>query len=134
MATFLHLIANIMNYLHDTIINICNNIGLSYTDKSLHFWVFGFIGIVIFFISDLVFKWLSKLSISIVSFIYTLTVLIVLAFSLEIAQKVTSRGNMQLSDIVYGIWGFIVIFAIYVSIKILFIFFVKQYNKYYRKN
>lgn len=108
--------SNVVNNIHDIIMNLSKLFGFNFTDKQLHFIVIGFIGIILYFITNAVFKKLAKLSIRIISFIYTLTVLIVLVFGLEIEQKITGRGNMEFADIVAGLWGFLFIFAIYVFI------------------
>lgn len=71
----------------------------------------------IFILTDYIFKRLSKWNISIISFIYTFTVLIVIVFSIEIEKRITKRGNMELSDIVAGLWGFIAMIAIYILLR-----------------
>ena len=53
----------------------------------------------IYVLVDKIFKAMSKYSISILSFIYTFTVLIVIVFGIEIEQKITKRGK-------YGIFGY----------------------------
>lgn len=106
-------VTNIVNDLHDLITKLFQVFGFNYNDKQLHFIIIGIIGIIIYFITDFLFKKISKLSVSILSFIYTFTVLIVIVFGLEIEQKITSRGHMEFADIVAGIWGFLFLFAIY---------------------
>ena len=64
------------------------------------------------------FKYLVRYSLTAISFIYTFTVLVVLVFAIEIGQKLTGRGNMEFQDIVEGLWGFLVAFAIYLGIVI----------------
>jgi Ca2+/Na+ antiporter len=85
----------------------------------MHFWVIGVIGIIIFFLTDGLFRFLAKWNISAVSFIYTFTVLMVLVFSVEIQQKITGRGNMELTDATIGLKGFLVFFGIYVVIVLI---------------
>ncbi len=63
-----------------------------------------------------------------ISFIYTFTVLVVFVFAIEIEQKLTGRGNMEFQDIVEGLWGFIVAFAIYLW----FIIIVRWLKKHFR--
>jgi hypothetical protein len=111
-------LANAVNSLHDLIIILTKQVGLKLTDKDLHFWVIGIIGIVFFFIVNIVFSWIAKWSVQVISFIYTFTVLIVIVFALEIEQKITNRGSMEFQDIVFGLWGFFLMFGIYLVILI----------------
>src|SRR5699024_7412008 len=85
------------------------------TDKELHFWVFGIVGNVTFFIVYVLFKVIAnmKWSIAILSFIYTITVMVVLVFAIELQQALTYRGNMEFADAVMGLRGFVVFFAGY---------------------
>jgi len=108
--------SNLVNNIHDIIMSLFKLFGFNFTDKQLHFIVIGIIGIILYFITNVIFKKLAKLSIRIISFIYTLTVLIVLVFGLEIEQKITGGGIMEFADIVAGLWGFLFIFAIYLFI------------------
>lgn len=113
MAEFLKIIAYVINGLHDLISVLAQRLKVDVTDKDLHFWVIGVIGILVFLITDSFFKRIAKWNISVVSFVYTLTVLVVFVFGLEIEQKITGRGNMEFKDVVYGLWGFISIFSVY---------------------
>ncbi|MDV3426929.1 MAG: hypothetical protein LIR50_07050 [Bacillota bacterium] len=116
MKLILKQMSNIVNNIHDIIMSLFKLFGFNFTDKQLHFIVIGIIGIILYFITNIIFKKLARLSIRIISFIYTITVLIVLVFGLEIEQKITGRGNMEFADIVAGLWGFLFIFAIYLFI------------------
>ncbi|WP_243291710.1 hypothetical protein [Bacillus sp. FJAT-47783] len=115
MKDVIKLIANVMNDFHDMFIQLFEILGLTVTDKELHFWVIGIFGIGFFFFTHVVFKWISKYSITFLSFIYTFTVLVVIVFAIEIQQKITNRGNMEFEDAVIGLWGFLVFFFIYIG-------------------
>ena len=118
MTDFLWVIASIINKIHDGILLFTSRVfTISVTDKSLHFWLIGFLGILIFLMTDIFFKRLAKWSISISAFIYTITILIVLVFGLEVEQKITGQGNMEFQDVVYGLWGFFAIFSFYLCIR-----------------
>ncbi|MEK1830761.1 hypothetical protein AAAC51_22150 [Priestia megaterium] len=71
----------------------------------------------------MIFKLLSKwkFSITAISFIYTLTVMLVLVFAIEIQQGITTRGNMEFDDAIAGLWGFLV-FLVFISPLLLFSF------------
>lgn len=118
MTELLKITTSIINFLHDFIVDASRSLSLDLTDKDLHFWLMGLIGIAIFLITDVVFQRIAKWNISFISFIYTFTVLIVIVFGLEIEQKITGRGNMEFDDIIAGLWGFLAIFIIYLGLRI----------------
>ncbi|WP_273832103.1 hypothetical protein [Guptibacillus sedimenti] len=120
MGEFIKLIVAIVNELHDIVIGIMNGMGFSVTDKDLHFWVIGLMGMGGFVVVQFLFRLLSKWSITAISFIYTITVLLVIVFAIEIQQKITGRGNMEFADAVVGLQGFVVLFLVYLAIRLLF--------------
>ena len=105
-------LASLVNEIHD---QIALRFGIQMTDKELHFWVIGLIGIVFFLLVYLVFKWIDrfKFKTTILAFIYTFTLMVVLVFAIEIQQAITNRGNMEFADAVMRLWGFIVFFILY---------------------
>lgn len=117
MEKALLILVNFINDLHDFIVTIFKFLGFGLTDKDLHFWFVGIVGTFIFILSDLIFRYVIKWSISVITFIYTFTVLIVIIFGLEIEQKITGRGAMEFADIVSGLWGFIAVFSAYLIIR-----------------
>ncbi|MTI84232.1 MAG: hypothetical protein FH756_10045 [Firmicutes bacterium] len=117
MAEVLMVLANLINDLHDFIVSAFGILGISVSDKDLHFGLIGFIGLVLFFVVDAMFKQISRWNISVLSFVYTFTVLVVLVFGLEIQQKITGRGEMDFDDIVAGLWGFVVMFGGLLAVK-----------------
>ena len=130
MESALKVLAYIINWAHDFVIGITKVFGFNATDEDLHFWLLGMIGLIIFLITDFLFRRISRWNISVVSFIYTVTLLLVIAFSLEIEQKITGRGNMEFADIIAGLWGFLAIFGAYVLIRATFYYARKLYNKF----
>jgi len=120
---------SIINRLHDILLLIVGKLGLQFNDKQLHFWVLGLIGIALFVAVDVAFRRLSKWSVSALSFIYTLTVLVVIALSMEIQQQITRRGALDFNDIIAGIWGFIVLLGLYVLVRMAIRFGSKLYQK-----
>ncbi len=129
METVLKAIALIINLLHEFIGQAVHILGLNLTDKDLHFWLIGLLGIVIFILTDQIFRHLSKLSISIVSFAYTFTLLIVIVFALEIEQRITGGGIMEFADAVAGLKGFIVLFFFYSILKAIVRYFTNLLDK-----
>jgi hypothetical protein len=137
MKEGIKLLAETVNQLHDVLIKISNDVlGMNLTDKDLHFWIMGFIGIAAFFFIFAVTKWLSKLpfGITMIAFLYTLTFMFVLVFAIEIQQAITNRGNMEFADAVIGMWGFLVLFLVYAGIVLLFIGGKFLYKRYIEKN
>ena len=119
MRDIIMLLAEIVNKIHDLVLQL---IGPGMTDKELHFWIIGIIGIVAFFFVYFFFKWIEKWkwSTTIFSFIYTFTIMIVLVFAIELQQAVTNRGNMEFADAAVGLWGFLVFFLVYTAAALLF--------------
>lgn len=133
MKEFILLLAEIINTLHDFIYAVTRQAGWNLTDKDLHLWVFGIVGILAFLAVNVVFKYLAQYSITAISFIYTFTVLLVIVFAIEIQQKITGRGNMEFHDAVISLWGFILFFAGYLVIKGIFYFIKKIIHKYSKR-
>jgi len=126
MIDFFKGIVVFINKLHDFLLKSSSGMGMGFNDKQLHFMIMAMIGMVIYFVVNKVFKALAKYSVSILSFIYTFTVLLVITFAIEIEQKITKRGNMEFADIVAGVWGFIVVFFVYIIIYGLFLLIKKS--------
>lgn len=129
MVKMLKLMVAIVNKLHDLIESFSSGFNTQLDDKQLHFIVIAIIGMLIYFIVNMAFKAMAKYSISILSFIYTFTVLLVIVFAIELEQKLTNRGQMEFADIVAGVWGFIAVFAVYIIIYNLISFIKKSIKK-----
>ncbi|WP_377887666.1 hypothetical protein [Alkalihalobacillus sp. R86527] len=117
MEGLIKLIVAIVNELHDLLIEVVYGLGFVASDKDLHFWVIGILGMIGFIFVQLAFRLLSKWSITSISFIYTFTVLLVVVFAIEIQQKITGRGNMEFEDAVIGLKGFVVLFGVYLILR-----------------
>jgi hypothetical protein len=128
MKYFILLITNLVNLIHDFIVNTANEIGINITDKDLHLLVFGIIGISIFIIVHFCFKMLSEISITAISFVYTLTLVLVLVFAVEIEQKISGRGQMEFDDAVMGLWGFLLFFTAFLILKGIFVLIKKLFK------
>ena len=134
MVEILKLTSSFINDLHDKVLDIVSIGGYSLNDKQLHFIFMALIGMIIFAFTQAIFKAIAKYSITAISFIYTFTVMVVIVFAIEIEQKLTNRGNMEFADIIYGLYGFIYLFLIYLLIKFIIILVKTLYNKYFKKN
>lgn len=130
MIEILNALTTFMNRVHDIILSIVSMLGFTANDKMIHFFFIGFMGLILYLIVDLLFKKLAKYGISLLSFIYAFSVIVVVSVVIEIQQKLTGEGNMEFADIVYGLWGFALFFITYLII-VLGIKFV--YKKLKRK-
>ncbi len=113
MKELLYLIIDLFTRFSGFFRRVSQKLNLDLTDKQLHFIVIGLLCLFIFMIVQIIFKRLAKWKISSISFIYTITVGIMIAFAIEIGQWKTGTGVMEFADIVYGIYGFIIFFIAY---------------------
>ena len=104
--------------IHESILHLNDNFELALGDKELHFLVMFALGMMLFFAVHFVFKRLAKWSITVISFIYVFTVMTGLGFAIEIGQKITGTGEMDFRDIVAGLYGVLLFFAIYTVYRV----------------
>lgn len=118
MESILYGIVGFVAKIHTLIMAINNGREQSFTDKELHFIVLGVVGIAMVFILYPLFKLLAKTGHTmVIVFFYVTTVLIVIAFAIEIGQRITGTGVMEFDDIVYGIAGFLAMFIVFCVIR-----------------
>ena len=113
MKELLYLIIELFTRFSAFFRRVSQKLDLNLDDKQLHFVVIGLLCLGIFVIVQFIFKRLAKWKLSSISFIYTITVGIMIAFAIEIGQWKSGSGSMEFSDIVYGIYGFIIFFIAY---------------------
>ena len=131
MESLLYTIAGIVARIHNSILTWNDSIESSFTDKELHFIVIGAVGIALIFILHPLFLWLSKNGHTMfISFFYVFTVIIVITFAIEIGQGVLGTGAMEEGDIMYGILGFLVFFAIFAVIRLIVHLIIRLRNKH----
>ena len=53
----------------------------------------------------------------IITWIYVFTLILVITFAVEIGQRLTKTGDMEFADIVSGVGGFVVMFAVFAVIR-----------------
>ncbi|MFC2947067.1 hypothetical protein [Virgibacillus sediminis] len=118
MRDIILMIAEAVNTIHDLLVD---SIGIYMTDKELHFWIFGIMGMGTYFFVYVCFKLFEhmKWRTGILSFIYTFTIMVVLVFAIELQQAITNRGNMEFADAVAGLWGFLAFFFVFFVIVLL---------------
>ena len=92
-----------------------------FSDKELHFLVIGLLGMGMVFVIYPVFKWLAKRNHEmVITWIYVFTLIVVITFAIEIGQSATNTGTMEFADIMFGLVGFIAMFAVFSLVRLLF--------------
>ena len=109
----------IVAQIHDSLVRLNAGFDLPFGDKEMHFIVMLALGMVLFFVVHFVFKRLSRISVTAISFIYVFTVMAVLGFAIEVGQRITGTGNMDFGDIVAGLYGVLAFFAVYTAYRLL---------------
>lgn len=121
MKEFLYWLVYRLADVHTWILQLNNDFEYNLSDKQLHFLVIGVVGMVLFFLVHPIIRFLARRGDEIViSWFYTLTLIVVLTFGIEIGQKVTNTGVMDFADIVFGIVGFLVMFLAYATLVLLY--------------
>lgn len=130
MKEFLYTIVEYIAKIHNHILSINDAYEYNFTDKQLHFLVIGILGMLLVFVIHPIFTWLAKHDHTLViTWVYVFTLIIVLTFAIEIGQKVSHTGAMDFADIVFGVMGFILMFAVFAAVRAI----VKGICKLFRK-
>ena len=117
MEKLLYGLVNIITKCHRGIMTWNDSFETVFTDKELHFWVIGILGMLLLFVIFPLFKLLSKNHVLVIAWLYVFTVMVVLTFAIEIGQGLTHTGSMDFDDIVFGLVGFMVLFLIFAAIR-----------------
>ena len=103
---------------HESVLRINDAGGWYFDDKQLHFIVFGIFGMMLIFVLYPLFKLLARYDHTmVITWLYVFTVILVLAFAIEVGQWYTGTGVMESQDIAYGITGFLVMFFIFAVLR-----------------
>lgn len=106
--------------IHSSIMSLNNQFETALTDKELHFLVIGLLGMGMLFVIYPLFKYLAKKHKELViAWIYVFTVILVITFAIEIGQKLSGTGNMEFADIMFGLAGFLVMFAAFALLRLI---------------
>lgn len=117
MANFLYIIVRMIATIHDAIMTWNDSCETVLSDKELHFLVIGLLGMGMLFVIYPLFKLLSKNHVLTIAWIYVFTVILVIAFAIEIGQGLTGTGTMDFDDIVAGVAGFMAMFIVFAAIR-----------------
>ena len=118
MGEFVYSMIRIVTEIHTKILSWNNGYEGTFTDKQLHFWVIGIVGMALLLVIYPLFALLAKHHILVVAWLYVFTLMVVMAFAIEIGQGYTGTGVMDSEDIVSGLSGFMYLFVIFAIIKI----------------
>ena len=120
MTILLYKLIEIITYLHEKILSWNDAYEYNFTDKQLHFIVIGVVGLAFLTVIHPLFKYLAaKRMVMAISWIYDVTLLIVITFAIEIGQRLTKTGTMDFRDIIYGMGGFFLMFGIFYVIRLI---------------
>lgn len=118
MNTFLYSILDFINRAHTYILTWNDANEANFSDKELHFLVIGCLGMAMVLLIQPIFSLLAKTGhVLVITWIYVFTLILLLTFAIEIEQKITGSGVMDFDDIVFGVWGFMLMFIIYAVIR-----------------
>lgn len=118
LSRLLYAIVGEITKVHTLIMGWNDAYEYNFSDKQLHFLIIGFLGMGMVFLIHPIFKWLAmKKHVMVITWIYVFTLIIVLSFAIEIGQKITHTGLMEFSDIMSGLFGFMLMFMIYLVIR-----------------
>ncbi|TGB01663.1 hypothetical protein [Halobacillus salinus] len=117
MKETIFLLSEFVDFWHDMLWELSDSLGWGLTDKELHFWIVGILGVIGLLVVDVIFHFLARYSITAMSFLFSLAIVLVAVFALEIQQKIKGSGNMEFNDAVAGILGFLAFCIVYFIIK-----------------
>ena len=116
--------------IHEYILRLNDAFEYNFSDKTLHFLVVGILGMVLVFLLYPLFRFLARRHHEFtITWIYVFTLIIVITFAIEIGQKVTGTGSMEFADIMFGVFGFILMFAVFAAVRGIFRLFFPDKRK-----
>lgn len=114
MTRLIMFLINLISKLHTKFLSINDTSGLALTDKQLHFLIIGIVGFAMVLVIQPIFSYLAKHDgVVLITFTYALSAIMVISFAIEIGQGISGTGEMDFKDILSGLLGFFVFFAIY---------------------
>ena len=88
MSEVLYSLMGIIAKIHNYIMHLNDAFEYNFSDKEMHFLVIGVIGMVMLFVVYPLFKWLAqKNHVMIIAWIYVFTLILVIAFAIEILRE-----------------------------------------------
>lgn len=113
MSKYLHILVAWVTRAHNTIMSLNDSFEYNFSDKEMHFLVIGAMGLMLILLVYPLFKLLANRNrVLAITWIYVLTVLVVVSFAIEIGQSITGTGTMEFGDVVAGMGGFFAVTAV----------------------
>ena len=120
MAKYLRMLMAWVSRAHNYILSLNDSFEYNFSDKELHFLVIGAIGLALILLVYPVFKLLANHNrVLAITWIYVLTVLLVLSFAIEIGQRLTGGGTMDFADVMAGMGGFFALTVVIVALHLM---------------
>lgn len=120
MDKYLRMLLSWVTRAHSYILSLNDSFETNFSDKELHFLVIGAIGLGLILVVYPVFKLLANHNrVLAITWIYALTVLLVLTFAIEIGQGFTRTGTMEFGDVVAGMGGFFAVTVVITALHLL---------------
>ena len=133
MARYLRMLVAWVSRAHNYILSLNDRFEYSFSDKEMHFLGIGAIGLALILLVYPVFRLLANHNrVLAITWIYVLTVLLVLTFAIEIGQSFSGSGTMEFGDVVAGMGGFFAVTAVIVVLHLL-LWMVKSIAKAVRR-
>ena len=130
MKAFLMWIVETIARFHTAILSLNDAYEYNFSDKELHFLVVGIIGLLAVLLIQPLFTLLARTDhIIVITFIYVLTLIIVLVFAIEIGQGFSGTGTMDFADITSGVNGFLLFFFIFAIIRAIIRGIIKLFRR-----
>ena len=106
--------------LHTKFLSLNDAYEYNFTDKQLHFLIIGLFGMFLVFVIHPIFTLLAKTDhVMIISWLYVFTIILVITFAIEIGQGYSHTGEMDFKDIVFGVFGFMIMFAAFALVRMI---------------
>lgn len=120
MSKYLHMLVAWVTRVHNYIMTLNDSFETNFSDKELHFLVIGAIGLGLILLVYPLFRLLANHNkVLAITWIYVLTVLLVLTFAIEIGQSITGTGRMEFADVVAGMGGFFAVTVVITALHLL---------------
>ncbi len=120
MSKYLHMLVAWVTRAHNYIMTLNDSFETNFSDKELHFLVIGAIGLGLILLVYPLFRLLANHNkVLAITWIYVLTVLLVLTFAIEIGQSITGTGRMEFADVVAGMGGFFAVTVVITALHLL---------------
>ena len=127
LKRILYAVFGLIADIHEKLLTLNDSYEYNFSDKQLHFLVIGVLGMALLFIIHPIFHMLAeKGHVLAISWLYVITVILGLTLSIEIGQNITGTGIMEVSDIMFGVGGFLLMFAVFAVLRAIVLFIMRE--------